>query len=377
MNPAFVIAALVAGGTALMAKAQLEAMAEDYPIAPPQALLYNPQQPAGALAPEANHPTPQTPQTPRWDADPTPKSTPLDALLGWPTVLIYGPQGSGKSTYARHLIEKRIAAGHSVKVLDPHAPFGQWGDLQVVGVGLDYPAIDAALDSFQELVKARYEMLATQPNYSPKPVTLVCEELTNWADRCRNISAFWGSAMADLRKVNAHVLFISHGRDLGQLGGGRGAKMRDSQLLELQLQAAIDPATGKPTPALKGSLKMPGDPIPKMVTIPSLEIPNPAPGAAPQTVAAAPNPVPNPIPQESLTDGLEPHLAAIVEYVQRKAEPVKPRDIQRASLKVLTDCNITKSDQIQLCLDTLAYGGWLDILDDGTYALASVGSGVG
>ena len=370
MNPAFVIAALVASGTALMAKSQLEAMAESHPITPPQTLLYNPQQPAGALAPEANHPTPQTPQTPRWDADPTPKSTPLDALLGWPTVLIYGPQGSGKSTYARHLIDQRIAAGHSVKVLDPHAPYGQWGSLEVVGVGMDYTAIDTALDTFQELVKARYECLSTQPGYSPRPVTLVCEELTNWADRCRNIAGFWGSAMADLRKVNCHVLFISHGRDLGQLGGGRGAKMRDNQLLELQLQAAIDPATGKPTPALKGSRKMPGDPIPKMVTIPSLAVPNPAP-------VAAPNPAPGAIPQESFTDGLEPHLAAIVEYIQRKAEPVKPRDIQRASLKVLTDCNITKSDQIQLCLDTLAYGGWLDILDDGTYALASVGSGVG
>jgi hypothetical protein len=55
------------------------------------------------------------------------------------------------------------------------------------------------------------------------------------------------------------VIFVSHDRSLVALGGSKGfSKARNNGLLELQLEAIIDPVTGDPMPAMKGKLKYPG-----------------------------------------------------------------------------------------------------------------------
>jgi hypothetical protein len=180
-------------------------------------------------------------------------------LLNFPAVLIWGPQGSGKTCFAAWLLRERIKAGHTAEVWDVHREYGQWQGLPVFGDGMDYEAVDRRMLVFENRVKADYKERASNPKYNPKRHTIVCEEFTNFARRCEHSAPFFEASLSDLRKVKKGVIFVSHDRSLIALGGSKGfSKARNNGLLELQLEAKIDPATGDPMPALKGKLKYPG-----------------------------------------------------------------------------------------------------------------------
>jgi hypothetical protein len=180
-------------------------------------------------------------------------------LAEYPSILIYGAQGAGKTSTAAWLIRERIALGHQVKVLDPHRGYGQWEGLECIGDGMDYEAINEELAAFTEQIKERYKERAKTPNYDPPKLTLVCDEFTQWAKKCSNASTFFEESLTDIRKINLHVLFVSHARTLAGLGGSSGlAATRDAGLLELELEAQIDPVTKKASPKLLGWLKHPG-----------------------------------------------------------------------------------------------------------------------
>lgn len=210
------------------------------------------------------------PTAPRWDEDEsiTPSLSSNEPLtgeqvlrlaIGYPAVLVYGAQGSGKSTVAKWIVQERAKLQHEVTILDPHQIAGQWeGNYEMVGRGMDYRAIDNALGQVSALIKQRYERLSNEPDFNPRPKTIVLEEFTNWSGRCTQSGDFWDTAMSDIRKVNILALFISHGRNLSQLGGGRGAKTRDETLFEINLGSTLDPQTGECRPTLKGTYKFPG-----------------------------------------------------------------------------------------------------------------------
>ena len=180
-------------------------------------------------------------------------------LLHFPAVLIWGPQGSGKTSFAAWLLHQRIGAGHVAWVCDPHKEYGQWQGLKVVGAGMDYLDCDRAMLSFANTVKQAYKARSEQPHYKPTRETVLVEEFTNWSSRCENSADFFAAALSDLRKIKKSVIFVAHDRSLVALGNAKGfSKARNNGLLELQLEAAIDPATGEPMPALKGKLKYPG-----------------------------------------------------------------------------------------------------------------------
>lgn len=180
-------------------------------------------------------------------------------LLHFPAVLIWGAQGSGKTSFAAWLLHQRIAAGHSAWVCDPHKEYGQWKGLKVVGAGMDYEACDRAMIAFASTVKREYKTRSEQANYQPQRETVLVEEFTNWANRCENAGEFFAASLSDLRKIQKGVIFVSHDRSLVALGNAKGfGKARDNGLLELQLEATIDPTTGDPKPAMKGKLKLPG-----------------------------------------------------------------------------------------------------------------------
>jgi uncharacterized protein YoaH (UPF0181 family) len=124
---------------------------------------------------------------------------------------------------------------------------------------MDYEAVDRRMNAFENQVKADYKERARNPKFNPKRHTIVCEEFTNFARRCGNSAPFFEAALSDLRKVKKGVIFVSHDRSLAALGGSKGfSKARNNGLLELQLEATIDPTIGDPMPALKGRLKYPG-----------------------------------------------------------------------------------------------------------------------
>lgn len=185
---------------------------------------------------------------------------PVQRLTSTPALLVFGAQGSGKTTLAHYLIAQRLRAGHEIIVLDPHCPYGHWQGLEVVGRGMDYAAIDEKLTSLMDEIRSRYERLTTVPNCKFRPLTIVAEELTNWASRTENIGHFLVACLSDIRKVDMHLLAISHSRTLQGFGNIKGfAAARDAGLTEVELKATSDFETGKARPSFQGWLKFPGD----------------------------------------------------------------------------------------------------------------------
>jgi hypothetical protein len=200
-----------------------------------------------------------TNQQPITNNSPLPPEQWTPDLMGYPSILIYGAQGAGKTSTAAWLIRERRLRGHQIKILDPHRAYGQWDGLECVGDGMNYDAINDELQAFTEEIKMRYKVRAKTPNYKPPKLTLVCDEFTQWAKKCSHSATFFEESLTDIRKINLHVLFISHARTLTGLGGSSGlAATRDSGLLELELEAQVDPTTGEASPKLLGWLKYPG-----------------------------------------------------------------------------------------------------------------------
>lgn len=276
----------------------------------------------------------------QWDADAEPGADDCDwvqDLLGYPSVLVYGPQGSGKSTLAEWVIEQRLSAGHRVEILDPHREFGKWDGLPVFGDGLDYSAIDERLEAFEELVKTRYRQFSQSAQFNPQPVTVLAEEFTRWASKCPSAAVFLETVLTDIRKVRCHVIFVSHARTMSGLGGAKGlAATRDASLLELCLEAAPSAAAGgQPRPTGFAWLKAPGEQPPgrrvrtnpnwrpsgkcRQPSLPTPPAPSPAAPLAvwsPEPQALEPNPLPLPLPQvqpeTTELQGFRPLYVAVV-----------------------------------------------------------------
>ncbi len=183
----------------------------------------------------------------------------IPRLTNYPAVLIYGPQGSGKTFLAEEEIKRRKEACHKVTALDPHAGFNSWRDCEVIGAGMDYASIDAELADFASEVKRRYERIRKESNPQFQPWTFVCDEFTNWASRCKASGDFFQAALSDIRKAKMYVIFVSHARTLAGLGDAKGmAATRDAALLEIELIGEIDPETGEAVPKFKALVKLPG-----------------------------------------------------------------------------------------------------------------------
>ena len=107
-------------------------------------------------------------------------------LSAYPSVLIYGVPGSGKTTFAQEELNKRLALGHEVIVLDPHAAYGAWPCCSVIGGGMNYQAINDKLDWLFKEVKDRYARIEKEPNPKFRPLTITAEEFTKWSANVKN-----------------------------------------------------------------------------------------------------------------------------------------------------------------------------------------------
>lgn len=206
-------------------------------------------------------------------------------ILECSAVLITGRQGSGKTSTAARLIRDRLALGHKVTVLDPHAFAGQYpAGVVVVGAGKKYGAIEVAIAEFIQDIERFYEAAAVTPGHSPSsPRSLICEEMTQWSRQVSNAAQLVATALSDCRKAGRHVAFISHGKTLATTGGAAGFKESMIQGMATVELYATEAAGGKPAPTLTGDLYRPGNKAPVPILIDPIGTPAPAiaPSASP------------------------------------------------------------------------------------------------
>ena len=201
----------------------------------------------------------------------------MPVLTNYPSVLIYGAPGSGKTTFAEQEVKRRLEAGHRVIICDPHAAYGAWAGCEVVGGGMNYAAIDAKLEWFAEEVRRRYKRIESEPNPTFQPLTLCCDEFTNWAGRCSAAGEFFQSALSDIRKAKMFGLIVTHTRTMAGLANAAAmAKLRDEALLEVELLGQQCPKTGNAVPRYEAVIKLPGMPLNKrfILQVPKLSEPN-------------------------------------------------------------------------------------------------------
>jgi len=179
--------------------------------------------------------------------------------LSWyPSVLIYGAPGSGKTHFAAEEIIKRRASGHRVVVLDPHAAYGAWDGCEVIGGGMNYEAIDVKLAWFAGEVSRRYKRVQSEPNPQFEPLTFVCDEFTRWGSKVANSTEFFEQLVTDIRKVEMFGVIISHTRTLAGLANAKGfASLRDEAFLEIEILGEQG-SDGRATPKFEAMVKLPG-----------------------------------------------------------------------------------------------------------------------
>lgn len=257
----------------------------------------NAQATPGAIKPE-----PEQPDDPK-----------IPKLIWYPAVLVYGVPGSGKTFFSEQEVGRRLAAGHRVVVLDPHAAYGAWQGCEVIGGGMNYAAIDAKLAWFSEEVAKRYKVVQSQPKPKFEPLTFVCDEFTRWGSKCPNSTDFFEQLVTDIRKVEMFGLIISHTRTLAGLANAKGfASLRDEALLEVEILGNKDEETGRATPRFEAKIKLPGQPLSDRTLVKLTKHPRPT----------APEPTPQANPAESTTDYL--NRVYKLEFDLGKSEPSEP-----------------------------------------------------
>ena len=80
-------------------------------------------------------PIAQTPIAPTFTLNRPDPDAWLNELVNYPSVLVFGAPGSGKTTFAEELITRR--SSHQVIAIDPHYQPGKWSGAEIVGAGFD------------------------------------------------------------------------------------------------------------------------------------------------------------------------------------------------------------------------------------------------
>ena len=207
----------------------------------------------------------------------------LDRLIAPSVLLVFGGDGSGKTSMALELLRRRQLSGHQVLALDPHAHPAKWPGCEVIGGGLNFGQIEAAIEQLQQLREQRYEQIRTgaiEPCKFP-PITFVLEELTDWKSEVSNVDLLILKA-GDYRKANIHLLMVTHGDSMSQIGAPTGSnEIIKNCVTKLRLFSKPG-ADGKPVPAFRGELQYPLQAV-QAVQVPRLAAP-PAKNAAPPII---------------------------------------------------------------------------------------------
>ena len=240
-----------------------QAISQEIPHAQPAPVLVPAEPEAPAVGSDTRLAAVDVPATPVEPCNVLSHDDVLD-LLGLPLVLVWGGQGSGKTTCANWLAYTAVERGYIVAVADPDYRLGDWPELPVFGKGGNYAECDALLQSAMDECDRRYRERATKgtDTHQFEPILYVLEEFTNWSGECSQVASFIKKAVQKFRKVNIHVLMISHGRTLTATGGAKGlAETFRNGSVQLELMSKPTKVDGKtlPRPSGQGRLTINGE----------------------------------------------------------------------------------------------------------------------
>lgn len=213
--------------------------------------------------------------------------------------LIWGGQGSGKTTLAKAIAADKCANGQQVVVVNPHGSPAAWDGLSVVGCGRDYDAVNSFMAHYIEQITARYQQFAemglSEDDYlqhvidSGMTATVICEEMSGWHNQLDAdlLHEFSQTCLTESRKVGLPPLFVSHDPSLSFLGLKKGARLRDAGMVIVELEPGVPDAQGKLKGTGKGTLQ-----LPQQKPIPFRFEPVGQPEAAQQAAIATQSPAP-------------------------------------------------------------------------------------
>jgi hypothetical protein len=199
----------------------------------------------------------------------------LKQIYGSNCILMFGGQGSGKTSFVEWYANQKADQGDEVIVFDVHRKFGAWKGLRVVGDGRDYQAIDDEILQLEKRITARYQQFATVEDFNPRPITLIFEEFSKWKNFCEHSDGFFLTALTDVRKVFVQVVFVAHMKTMSGLTNQKGlAETFKNGVDQLELiSEKIECTDGiqRARPTGKGKLTLVNAPKPVLVSIPSYD----------------------------------------------------------------------------------------------------------
>jgi hypothetical protein len=199
----------------------------------------------------------------------------LKQIYGSNCILMFGGQGSGKTSFVEWYANQKADQGDEVIVFDVHRKFGAWKGLRVVGDGRDYQAIDDEILQLEKRITTRYQQFATVEDFNPRPITLIFEEFSKWKNFCEHSDGFFLTALTDVRKVFVQVVFVAHMKTMSGLTNQKGlAETFKNGVDQLELiSEKIECTDGiqRARPTGKGKLTLVNSPKPILVSIPSYD----------------------------------------------------------------------------------------------------------
>lgn len=199
----------------------------------------------------------------------------LKQIYGSNCILMFGGQGSGKTSFVEWYANQKAEQGDEVIVFDVHRKFGAWKGLRVVGDGRDYQAIDDEILQLEKRITARYQQFATIEDFNPRPITLIFEEFSKWKNFCEHSDGFFLTALTDVRKVFVQVVFVAHMKTMSGLTNQKGlAETFKNGVDQLELiSEKIECTDGiqRARPTGKGKLTLVNSTKPILVSVPSYD----------------------------------------------------------------------------------------------------------
>ncbi len=154
------------------------------------------------------------------EAQTTPELLPI--LDSAQRVLVIGASGAGKTNLLQWVVSRR---GVGVLVIDPHAAPGKWTGAKVIGIGSNFPEIEATLDNLIELMVRRYQEIGqglVREGEHPR-LTIIIDEWMSIAFQCRNAHEVLVRLLTESRKAAFSVIIGSHSERVKSLGlDGKG-----------------------------------------------------------------------------------------------------------------------------------------------------------